>query len=134
LASRKSTGFSIGLHPLGPDVESFVRRTNVLPITEESTAVRVDLIFSHTPYEAEAIRRAIGVQFGDATVRFAAAEDLIIHKLVAGRPRDLEDVRGVLARQLSLDEKYLQRWLLSFSDVVHRDLAAEYGSLNGMRS
>jgi hypothetical protein len=117
------------LRPSIPDVEAFVRKTNVLPLTDETTAIRVDLIFSFTPYESEAIRRTVAVQFGTTTVRFAAAEDLIIHKLIAGRPRDLDDVAGVLARRPTLDEKYLLKWLTSFRDVVHRDLAGEYRRL-----
>jgi hypothetical protein len=129
LARVLSVTEPIGLLPAVPDVEAFVRRTNVLPLMDESTSIRVDLIFSFTPYESEAIHRAIGVQFGDTTVRFAAAEDLLVHKLVAGRPRDLDDVRSVLARQPSVDELYLERWLSSFRDVVHRDLVSEYRRL-----
>jgi hypothetical protein len=53
-------------------------------------------------------------------------EDLIIHKLVAGRPRDLEGVRGVLLRNPRIDEAYLLKWLPSFRDVVNRDLVIDY--------
>lgn len=115
----------IGLVPVRADVEAFVQSTNVLPVAEQGSGIRVDLIFSFTPYEAEAIRRAVGVIFENVTVRFASVEDLIVHKLVAGRPRDIEDVAGVLARNPSLDETYLNRWLASFRDIVHRDLVEE---------
>jgi hypothetical protein len=133
LAKVRQAVEKTGLRPSVSDVESFVRRTNVLPLTDEPTAIRVDLIFSLTPYESEAIRRAVGVTFDRTTVRFAAAEDLIIHKLVAGRPRDLEDVGGVLARRPSLDEAYLDKWLAAFHDVVNRDLIAEYRNLKVSR-
>jgi len=122
-----------GLRPSVSDVESFVRKTNVLPLAHELTHLRVNLIFSFTPYEAEAIRRTVGVSFGDTTVRFAGAEDLIIHKLVAGRPRDLDDVRGVLARHPPLDDAYLTKWLSTFHDVVNRDLVVEYRNLKRSR-
>lgn len=115
----------IHLTPTVSDVETFVRTSNVLPVFDSATGIRVDLIFSFTPYEAEAIRRAVGVTFGTVTVRFATVEDLVIHKLVAGRARDIEDVVGLLARHPSLDEPYVTRWLASFRDVVHRDLVAE---------
>jgi len=123
-----------GLDPSVAGIEDFVRRTNVLPLTDGPTAIRVDLIFSFTPYESEAIRRSIVVTLEDTNVHFAAVEDLIIHKLVAGRPRDLEDVRGVLARRPMVDEKYLTVWLSSFRDVVHRDLVSEYLDLKSDRS
>lgn len=118
-----------GLHPSVSGVEEFVRKTNVLPLKDEATAIRVDLIFSFTPYESEAILRSIIIPFEGTNVHFAAVEDLIIHKLVAGRPRDLEDVRGVLARTPVADEGYLTRWLTSFRDIVHRDLVSEYRQL-----
>ena len=123
----------IGLIPVGTDVETFVRTTNVLPVADPASGVRVDLIFSFTPYETEAIRRAVGVILEHVTVRFASAEDLIIHKLVAGRPRDIEDVLGILHRHPSLDELYLMRWLNSFRGVVDRDLAEEFRALKGQR-
>jgi hypothetical protein len=124
-----SVAGAAGLEPSVAGIEDFVRRTNVLPLTDGATAIRVDLIFSFTPYESEAIRRSIPVALEDTSVRFAAVEDLIIHKLVAGRPRDLEDVRGVLARRPKVDEKYLITWLSSFRNVVLRDLVSEYQEL-----
>ncbi len=120
---------TIALTPVVDDVERFVRDTNVLPLSAPPTGLRVDLIFSFTAYEAEAIRRALPVLLEEVPVRFASAEDLIIHKLVAGRPRDIEDVRGILARNSALDDPYLTRWLASFRDVVNRDLLAELQSL-----
>jgi len=111
------------------DPHEFVRKTNVLPLTDRSSSIRVDLIFSFTPYEAEAIQRSIPVALGGTRVKFAAVEDLIIHKLVAGRPRDIDDVRGVLAATPEMDEAYLTKWLASFRGVVHRDLVSEFNEI-----
>jgi hypothetical protein len=81
----------------------------------------VDLIFSTTPYEAEAIARAVRVSVAGADVPFSTAEDLIVHKLFAGRPRDLEDVAGVIRRKGSdLDWGYLAEWVARFSDIEGR--------------
>jgi hypothetical protein len=119
----------IGLSPAVKEVEAFVRSTNVLPLSNLPTGIRVDLIFSFSPYEAGAIQRAIPVLLEGVQVRFASAEDLIIHKLVAGRPRDIEDVKGILARKPSLDEPYLTQWLASFHEAVDKDLVSEFTSL-----
>jgi hypothetical protein len=129
LNTVRSLADSLGLLPSVSDVEAFVRRTNVIPLTDSSTGLRVDMIFSFTPYESEAIRRAVTITFDEGTVRFASAEDLIIHKLVAGRPRDIEDIAGVLARLPSLDEEYLTRWLATFRETVQRDLVHEFNTL-----
>jgi hypothetical protein len=46
--------------------------------------------------------------------RLAAPEDIIIHKVIAGRPRDLEDVRGILLKHPSLDLGLIRYWLAEF--------------------
>lgn len=122
-------GKTIGLIPSVSDVEQFVQKTNVLPLSSTSDAIRVDLIFSFTHYEAEAVQRAASVQVLDTPVKFATAEDLIVQKLVAGRPRDIEDVRGILLRQKYLDQDYLKKWLPTFREVVGRDLLREFETI-----
>ncbi|UCG39274.1 MAG: nucleotidyl transferase AbiEii/AbiGii toxin family protein [bacterium] len=104
----------IGLTPLPEDVESFVKRTLVLPARHEPTGIRVDFIFSLTPYEIGAIARARKVPVAGQEVAFASVEDLIIHKIFAGRPRDLEDVRSVLLRNPDVEFPYIRRWLTEF--------------------
>jgi len=47
-------------------------------------------------------------------VAFAAPEDLIIHKIFAGRPRDFEDVRVILMKNPELDISYIRKWLREF--------------------
>jgi len=118
-----------GLQSAVDDLVSFVKQTNVLPLLDERSRIHVDLIFSFTQYEREAIRRAVLIQLENVPVRFAEVEDLLIHKLVAGRPRDLEDIRGVLARRPKLDRSYLKKWLDGFSDVVGRDLGNQLQSI-----
>lgn len=77
----------LSLNPIPNDVESFVKQTMVLPTIDEPTGIRVDFIFSFTPYETDAIKRARKITIMDQDVCFASPEDLIIHKIFAGRPR-----------------------------------------------
>jgi hypothetical protein len=55
---------------------------------------------------------------GNALLRFAAPEDLIIHKIVAGRPRDLEDVKTVLIKNPEVDIKYIRHWLRKLASAL----------------
>lgn len=68
---------SVGLEPLA-DAETFTRRTMVLPCQDPASGVRVDFIFSFSPYEAEALGRARAVMIGQTSVRYVAVEDLVI--------------------------------------------------------
>jgi predicted nucleotidyltransferase len=86
----------------------------VLPSLDESTGIRVDFIFSFTPYESQAIKRAKKVKILEYDVCFASVEDLIIHKVFAGRPRDIEDVRLVVLKNRNIDISYIERWLKEF--------------------
>jgi len=106
----------INLKPLPQEIESFVRETMVLPTLDEQTGIRVDFIFSYTPYETGAIKRAKKVTILDQKVNFASPEDLIIHKIFAGRPRDREDVRTVLLKNPDVDLQYIREWLKEFDE------------------
>lgn len=104
------------LAPVPPNPADFVRQTNVLPAHDQKAGQRVDLIFTDTPYESQAVARAIKRSIGGMQVRYVCAEDLLIHKIFAGRPRDLEDARGVWLRQKNkLDQAYIEKWLKEFA-------------------
>jgi hypothetical protein len=118
-----------GLKPLPAAPADFVRETMVLPALEERTGIRVDFVFSATEYERQAIGRSRPVELGGARVSFAAIEDVIIHKLVAGRPRDLEDARGIVAKNPGLDRGYVERWLAAFDRTLARDISSAFHRL-----
>ncbi len=108
----------LGLTPLVEEVPSFVAETMVLPCGSRDTELRVDFIFSDSEYEREALRRVHRAPLGDTDVRFASREDLLIHKIVAGRPRDIEDARGVLLKAEEVDVAYVRRWLAAFAEAL----------------
>jgi len=112
----------VQLDPLPEKPEEFAQETSVLPTHHGASGIRVDFIFSTTPYEQQAIERAIQIDVDGVPVAFATAEDLIVHKLFAGRPRDLEDAIGIVARQGNeLDWDYLENWAREFSAVPGRE-------------
>lgn len=113
---------ALGLDPLVEDLASFARDTFVCPLRDRATGIRMDLIFSLTPYERTAIARAVEVDIGGESVPFASAEDLILLKLFSGRERDIEDARSVVDRQGGrLDWGYLERWAAQFAAVPGRE-------------
>jgi hypothetical protein len=65
------------------------------------------------------------------SVRFAAVEDIVIHKLVAGRPRDLEDVHCIILKNPGLDRTYVEQWLGGFDRALDRDITSSFRRLLG---
>lgn len=110
---------ALKLRPLRPDPERFAEQTKVLVVEEPDLRFRVDFVFSNTPYEQEAIRRAVKIDAGGYPARFASPEDLIIHKIFAGRAIDLEDAKAVLVRKgEGLDKTYIRKWLRLLKDAA----------------
>ena len=100
-----------GWRVLVESAAAFVAQTYVLPCVDEASGIRIDFIFSISNFERQAIERAKSMEVQGTPVRFASAEDVIIHKIVAGRPRDIEDVRSILLKQPGVDAAYVRQWL-----------------------
>ncbi|MBW1803398.1 MAG: nucleotidyl transferase AbiEii/AbiGii toxin family protein [Deltaproteobacteria bacterium] len=111
---------AIGLEIISKDFRSFAERTSVLPTRDKGSGIRVDFIFSFTPYERQAISRSRAVPLQGEEVMFASAEDVIIHKIFAGRPRDIEDVRSVLLKNPDLEVSYIRKWLSEFEKMPEK--------------
>ena len=109
--------------------EEFTRDTMVLPCRHAASGVRVDFIFSFTPYERVAIARSVTVVVANNQVRFASAEDLVIHKLVAGRPRDIDDARSILLKNPGLDRRMVREVLADFEPAVDQPVVARFNAL-----
>ena len=106
--------------------EEFVKKTMVLPVMDDKTGIRVDFIFSFSQYEKQAIERAIEVEFGRTAVKFASLEDVVIHKIVAGRGRDIEDVKAILLKNPNYNVRYIQGWLKAFDKSLNESFSAVF--------
>lgn len=105
----------LNLRIIPKDYPIFVARTMVLPVADQKSGIRVDFVFSSLPYEQEAIKRAKRIKLGKVTIKFASLEDIIIHKILAGRPKDIEDVRNLLIKHPKFNAPYIRKWLKEFS-------------------
>jgi hypothetical protein len=85
----------------------FVRRTRVLPLVHVASGLAVDIVVAGPGLEDEFLARAVRVTIGSVAIPVISAEDLLVTKVLAGRPKDLDDIRGVLAERgerLALDQ------------------------------
>jgi len=95
--------------PSGPDFVRFA--------SDDGTVV-VEIQAAKTDLQRAVIARAIRAEDG---VRVATAEDLIVLKLIANRPKDQVDLQGLVALP-SLDWRYIERWAAEWEvfELLHR--------------
>jgi hypothetical protein len=67
-----------------------------------NAATRVDILPAVVEYQLRALERGID--------GFLTAEDVIIHKLIAWRARDRDDIRSILEAEVPLDQTYIASW------------------------
>jgi hypothetical protein len=75
--------------------------------------LQVDLLLAECPYQIRALERRVPERLAglDLQVFVLACEDLILHKLLAGRIIDRVDVSSLLRLQRGrLDWSYLRKW------------------------
>jgi hypothetical protein len=81
------------------DGEAFARSTRVLLLTSRA-GVGLDVALGGLPFEELAIARSSLFRFPpDVHLRTCTAEDLIVLKAFADRPKDWIDIEGIVIRQ-----------------------------------
>lgn len=105
--------------------ESFVHRTRVLPFVHRATGMPLDVVLAGSGLEEEFLERAERLTIGRVEVPVISREDLVVAKILAGRPKDVEDARGLWhAHGGELDRDRIERLLrlleqaLGQSDLV----------------
>ena len=100
------------------DAVAFARRNRVL-LLQSSCGLPIDVALGALPYEEIMVERSSLFEFApDCALRTCSAEDLIVLKLFASRPRDVLDAETVVVRQRgALDWPYIERNLLPLSQA-----------------
>jgi hypothetical protein len=78
--------------------------------TAASRRVEVDVFLVTTSYQEAAFGRRVRARIANRHAWVLSPADLILHKLVARRPKDLADVQNILSIQGLSDESYLREW------------------------
>ena len=109
--------------PLFADVAEVVEKAFLLPLQHRQTKVRVDLAVGMTGFERQAIARATDVQFAGCSLPVVSAEDLILMKSLAGRPRDTDDMTRIVQRQSELlDWDYLLKLAAELQEALGHEI------------
>ncbi len=105
--------------PRFPDAGKFALERRILLVQSQS-GVPIDISLSGLPYEEETINRSIPVEMlPGRLIRLCTPEDLVVMKMFAGRPIDLNDVSTVVVRSgKSMDWPYVESRLLDFAEIM----------------
>jgi hypothetical protein len=76
---------------------AFIASTRVIPVVHGATGFPIDLVLAGPGLEAQFLDEVIFHTMGRAKIPVLSVENLIVTKLLAARPKDLEDVRELIA-------------------------------------
>lgn len=86
------------------DRDHFVTMTRVVPLVHRATQMPVDIVLGGPGLEEHFLSRCERLTIGGQVVPVPLAEDLILMKLLAGRPHDLEDAAALVRAGAKLAE------------------------------
>jgi hypothetical protein len=122
-----AAGFDLRL----ADATGFVEATRVLPFVHRASRIPVDVVLSGPGLEERFFAGVKERVVGETRVPVVAAEDLVAMKVLAGRPRDADDVAAILrARRSDFDLRRVRTTLgLLEAALDRRDLLSEFDRL-----
>jgi len=108
-----------GIEPRIENAADFARKNRILLLRHTVTNTNIDISLGIMPFEQEVIERSSVQDFGDSLqVRLPTAEDLIIMKVIAHRPKDWEDIRTLAVKYTNLDISRVERWVKDFAELL----------------
>lgn len=127
--SLRARGFALRVSD-----DAFVAQTRVLPITH-SSGVPVDVVLAGPGLEDLFFERVVFRTVGSVKVPVASAEDIVVMKVLAGRRKDLDDVRGIVsAKRETLDIQQVRETLRLLEGALDQsDLLPLFEQLLGSR-
>lgn len=108
---------AVGMRPKGHEATIRLGDLEVFQLLYEPPEtfvdLQIDLLLGESSYHQEALRRRIPMELSglDVTLDVLACEDLLLHKLLAGRVIDRVDAAALIrANRATLDRPYLNQW------------------------
>lgn len=100
------------------DQIAFTRSSRVLTLTDPQ-GIRIDLLLGLLPFDEDLVARATEATLKDqSTVMVALPEHLVVMKAVAWRPKDLDDIREIVAVHPDLDREFVVKTFAEFAGLL----------------
>lgn len=117
-AKAVSTAAGHGILPRIENPLDFARRSRVLLMRHTESAINIDLIFGRLQFEQTAIDNSEIHDIDGLRVRLPRVEDLLIMKAIARRPKDLQDIEGLLAAHPEADVVAVRQRVREFATAM----------------
>lgn len=96
-----------------------IEQLRVVPLVHRSTGLPVDIVLAGPGLEDEFLARAVPLAIDDVTVPVVEVSDLVILKVLAARPKDIDDLTALLAIQRDrVDEPRVRRVLAMLESAL----------------
>lgn len=93
-------------------------RTRVLLLVHKPSAIEIDVSFGLLPFEREVVDRAVRRKVKAVSFSLATAEDIVVMKALALRPRDIADIEGIVEAVPNLDLKRVREIVSQLSAAL----------------
>ena len=112
------------------DDEEFMAASRVIPVGHRASGMPMDLVLAGPGLEQRFLDEVEHHRVDRQQIPVLSVENLIVTKILAGRPRDLEDVRELVSRHAAIDHQRVETTLKDVEDALGQsDLRPLYRSL-----
>jgi Nucleotidyl transferase of unknown function (DUF2204) len=133
-AKAISTASNHNIVPRIEDALGFARRSRMLLLTHTTSTIDIDISLGGLSFEREALARAQVHEIGGIRLRLPSLEDLLIMNAFAHRPKDMEDIKGLLDAHPTADLKIVRQWVKEFATAMSMpDLLDDFEKLVARR-
>ncbi len=110
-----------GFSPRFSGMAELAVQARLISMIHDATGSVVDIALGCMPFEEEVMERSFLHQSGSIAIQLPTPEDLVIMKAIAGRPKDLEDIRGIARAHPKLDRNRMRCWLEQYGEVMENE-------------
>lgn len=129
-AAAIASAARFGIVPRIDGALEFARRSRVLLLRHTGSGIDLDITFGGLSFEHAAVANSAAHSVGGVLLRLPRVEDLLVMKAVARRPKDLQDIQGLLAAHPEADVALVRKWVGEFAAAMSTpDMLEEFDRL-----
>ena len=118
--------------PFFPEAEKVARTACILALEHVDTQITLDLAIGMSGFEQQIVSRSESLPLAGTKINVATAEDLILMKVLAGRPQDEQDIAGIIAtRGDTIDWDYCEAIASQLQEAVAEDIVKRIQEMRG---